>query len=63
MDRNSGLILLEPATSLGDVYKTMSTEPLLTPPELQAFYRVLPHQEMLPKLAPLGGRHNAITCP
>ena len=24
---------------------------------------VLPHQEMLPKLAPLGGRHNAITCP
>jgi hypothetical protein len=39
MDLNSGLILLEPATSLADVYKTMSTEPLLTPPEIQAFYR------------------------
>jgi hypothetical protein len=39
MDRNSGLIQFEPATSLEDVYKTMSTGPLLTPREIQAFYR------------------------
>ena len=32
-------MLLQPATSLGDVYKTLSPEPLLTPEEIQAFYR------------------------
>ena len=39
MNRNSGLIQLEPATSLDDVYKTVSPEPLMTPPEIAAFYR------------------------
>src|SRR5207244_1346093 len=39
MNCKSGLTQLEPATSLEDVYKTLSPEPLLTPPELQAFYR------------------------
>jgi hypothetical protein len=39
MTRNTGLIQLEPATTLGDVYKTMSAEPLMTPLEIQAFYR------------------------
>ncbi len=33
------LTLLEPAQRLDDVYKTLSTEPLMTPPEIQAFYR------------------------
>ena len=39
MARNSTLTQLEPATSLNDVYKTLSTEPLMTPAEIQAFYR------------------------
>ena len=39
MTRKTGLIQLEPATTLDDVYKTMSPEPLMTPPEIQAFYR------------------------
>jgi hypothetical protein len=39
MNRNSGLTQFEPATSLGDVYKTLSPEPLLTPSEIRAFYR------------------------
>ncbi len=39
MTRNTGLIQLEPATRLDDVYKTLSPEPLMTPSELQAFYR------------------------
>lgn len=39
MDQNSGLIQFEPATSLENVYNTTSTVPLLTPHELQAFYR------------------------
>jgi hypothetical protein len=39
MTQKSGLMMLEPATSIEDVYKTLSTEPLMTPPEIQAFYR------------------------
>ncbi|MGP0066443.1 MAG: hypothetical protein ACLQGP_23000 [Isosphaeraceae bacterium] len=39
MTQKSALTLLEPATILGDVYKTLSPEPLLTPPQIQAFYR------------------------
>jgi hypothetical protein len=39
MTRNTGLIQLEPATSLDDVYKTLSPEPLMTSPEIEAFYR------------------------
>ena len=39
MNRKSGLIQLEPATRLDDVYKTVSPEPLMTPPEIAAFYR------------------------
>jgi hypothetical protein len=39
MTRKTGMTLLEPATTLDDVYKTMSGEPLMTPPEIAAFYR------------------------
>ena len=39
MTMKTGLIQLEPATTLDDVYKTMSGEPLMTPPEIAAFYR------------------------
>ena len=39
MARTSALRLFEPATSLEDVYKTLSPEPLLTDQEIQAFYR------------------------
>lgn len=39
MTRNTGLIQLEPATTLADVYKTVSTEPLMTRTEIEAFYR------------------------
>jgi hypothetical protein len=39
MARTSALTLFEPAASLEDVYKTLSTEPLLTDREIQAFYR------------------------
>jgi hypothetical protein len=39
MTRKSGLIQYEPATSLADVYKTLSPEPLMTSPEIEAFYR------------------------
>src|SRR5262245_24975265 len=39
MTRHSGLIQLEPATSLEDVYKTLAPEPLMTPSEIDAFYR------------------------
>jgi hypothetical protein len=39
MARTSALTLFEPATSIKDVYKTLSTEPLLTEREIQAFYR------------------------
>lgn len=31
--------MLQPATSLDDVYKTLSPEPLLTQEQFQAFYR------------------------
>jgi hypothetical protein len=39
MTMKTGLIQLEPATTLDDVYKTMSPEPLMTPPEIRAFYQ------------------------
>ena len=39
MTRKTGLMQLEPATTLDDVYKTVSPEPLMTPPEIEAFYR------------------------
>ena len=39
MTRNTGLIQLEPATTLDDVHKTLSPEPLMTRPEIAAFYR------------------------
>lgn len=32
-------LMLAPATSLDNVYKTLSPEPLLTKEEVQAFYR------------------------
>ena len=39
MTRTTGLIQLEPATTLDDVHKTLSPEPLMTRPEIEAFYR------------------------
>jgi hypothetical protein len=39
MAQKSTLTMLEPATSLEDVHKTLSTEPLMTLAEIQAFYR------------------------
>lgn len=39
MTRNTGLMQLEQATTLEDVYKTVSSEPLMTRPEIEAFYR------------------------
>lgn len=35
----TGLSLLQPATTLDEVHKTLSPEPLMTAPELAAFYR------------------------
>jgi hypothetical protein len=39
MTRNSGPTLLQPATTLEEVHKTLSPEPLMTPGEIAAFYR------------------------
>ena len=39
MTRNTGLTLLQPATTLDDVHRTLSPEPLMTRPEIAAFYR------------------------
>ena len=39
MTTTSTLTQLEPATSLEDVYKTLSPEPLLSSAEIEAFYR------------------------
>jgi hypothetical protein len=39
MERKSALTLLEPAKTLDDVHKTLSPQPLLTRPEIRAFYR------------------------
>jgi hypothetical protein len=39
MTRTLALMQFEPATSLGDVYKTLLPEPLLTGREIDAFYR------------------------
>lgn len=39
MTRNTGLTLLQPATTLDEVHKTLSPEPLMSPSEIDAFYR------------------------
>jgi hypothetical protein len=39
MTMETGLIQLEPATTLSDIHKTLSPEPLMTPAEIRAFYR------------------------
>jgi hypothetical protein len=41
MTMRTGPIQFEPATTLGDIHKTMSPEPLMTPSEIRAFYRIL----------------------